>query len=65
MKNDTNWYLVIGTPAVFNLISLFVIFFFYKQPSLINLLERDDAEAEQLAEIEMRKIYTVEAPLTY
>lgn len=65
MKNDKNWYIVIAIPTVFNVISLILIFFFYKHPSLINLMDIDDPEAQEILENELRKIYTVTPPLTY
>lgn len=65
MKNDRNWYIVIAIPAVFNVISLIAISFFYKHPSLINLMESEAPDAQEVLEAELRKIYTVTPPLTY
>lgn len=65
MKNDKNWYIVIAIPAVLNLLSIIIIFFFYRHPSLINLMESNAPNAQEQLEIELRKIYTVYPPLTY
>lgn len=39
MKNDKNWYIVIAIPAVFNVVTIILIYFFYKHPSLISLMD--------------------------
>lgn len=65
MKDDQNWLIVYIIPVVFEVFSIVIIFLFYKNPSVINLLEREDEEAKEQALVEIRKIYTVEAPMTH
>ena len=59
------WYLVIAIPTFFNLVSIPAIYFFFKHPSLINLMDSEEEGAQEILEHELTKIYTVSPPLTY
>lgn len=65
LKNDKNWYIVIMIPTILNVLSIILIYFFYKHPSLINLMESDAPDANEILENELKKIYTITPPLTY
>jgi len=62
---DQNWRIVIGFPAFLNIITIILILLFYKNPSIIALLEKDDAENDKIAIEELKKIYILKEPMTY
>ena len=65
MKADNTWRLVITLPAILNLFSIIMIYKYHKSPSIINLLGKEDPESERLAIAELKKVYTLKAPMTY
>ena len=66
MKDDTNWRFIIIMPMIMASLTIFITCTNYKQLSIIDLLESNEPDSDEKAEIEIKKVYTIdETQLSY
>jgi len=58
LREDDNWRIVFGFPLIFEVLSIFLIFFTIKNPSLSTLINDSDSESsKEIALNELKKVY--------
>ena len=66
MKDDTNWRFTVLAPMIMASLTIFITCINYKELSIVDLLQSNDPESDEKAEIEIKKVYTIdESKLTY
>jgi len=60
MKDDTNWRFIIIVPILMASLAIFLTCINYKELSITDLLESNEPDSDEKAEIEIKKVYTID-----
>jgi len=60
MKDNTNWRFIIGFPIILQIFTIINVSRFFKDPSIIDLLESEEPDSNERAEEQLRRVYIID-----
>jgi len=60
MKDNTNWRYIIGFPIILQIFTIINVSRFFKDPSIIDLLESEEPDSNERAEEQLRRVYIID-----